>query len=73
MKNCTKTINRDSNMELLRIVCMLFILMHHFIVHVFCPELVVCDGNLGWYRAVGIVVNGFIYVGVNCFILISGY
>lgn len=60
-------------MELLRIVCMLFILMHHFIVHVFFPELVLRDGSMGWYRAVGIVVNGFVYVGVNCFILISGY
>lgn len=65
--------NRDSNIELLRIVCMLFILMHHFIVHVFCPELVLRDGDLGLYRAVCVIINGFVYVGVNCFILISGY
>ena len=68
-----KTRNRDSNLELLRIVCMLFILMHHFIVHVFYPNLALHDGNLGWYRVISIVINGFAYVGVNCFILISGY
>lgn len=73
MKIDPKTIHRDSNMELLRIVCMLFILMHHFVVHVFYPNLASLDGNLGWYRAVCVVINGFTYVGVNCFILISGY
>ena len=69
----TKTYNRDSNMELLRIVCMLFILMHHFVVHVFYPNLDLRDGDLGWYRGVCVAINGFAYVGVNCFILISGY
>lgn len=73
MKMASKTYNRDSNLELLRIVCMLFILMHHFVVHVFYPHLALCDGNLGWYRAVCIAINGFAYVGVNCFLLISGY
>lgn len=64
---------RDSNMELLRIVCMLFILIHHFIVIVLYPELTVRDGDLNPYRIACIVINGFVYVGVNCFILISGY
>lgn len=73
MRTHPKSNNRDTNLELLRIVCMLFILMHHFIVHVFCPELVLPNGNFGWYRAVCIVINGFVYVGVNCFLLISGY
>lgn len=68
-----KAINRDSNMELLRIVCMLFILVHHFIVHVFYPDLSIRNGDLNVYRAVCILINGFTYVGVNCFVLISGY
>lgn len=73
MRTDTKTYSRDSNLELLRIVCMLFILMHHFVDYVFYPDLAACDGNMGWYRAVCVAINGFVYVGVNCFILISGY
>jgi len=64
---------RDSNIELLRIVCMLFILIHHFIIHSLIPDLFVRDGDINAYRVACIVINGFVYVGVNCFILISGY
>lgn len=60
-------------MELLRVVCMLFIMIHHFIVHVFYPGLSVRDGNIDPYRIVCVLINGFTYVAVNCFILISGY
>lgn len=73
MRSNTNSSNRDSNMELLRILCMLFILMHHFFAHVFYPGFMLIEGDLGWYRAVCILINGFVYVGVNCFILISGY
>ena len=69
----TRIKERDSNIELLRIVCMLFILIHHFIVHALFPDLLVRDGDIGAYRVACIVINGFVYVGVNCFILISGY
>lgn len=65
--------SRDSNIELLRIVCMLFILIHHFIVHAIYPGLAIRNGNLDNYRIACIIINGFAYVGVNCFILISGY
>lgn len=64
---------RDSNMELLRIICMLFILIHHFIIHALYPDLLVRDGVMNGYRIACILINGFVYVGVNCFILISGY
>ena len=64
---------RDSNIELLRIICMLFILIHHFIIHSLVPDLFVRDGNINAYRVACIIVNGVVYVGVNCFILISGY
>ena len=66
-------LERDSNMELLRVISMLFILIHHFTVHVFYPGLSVRDGNIDPSRMVAILLNGFTYVGVNCFILISGY
>ena len=64
---------RDSNIELLRIVCMLFILIHHFIIHALYPDLLVRGGEIDGYRIACILINGFVYVGVNCFILISGY
>lgn len=69
----SKVNERDSNIELLRIVCMLFILIHHFIVIVLYPDLTDRNGDINSYRIACIVINGFVYVGVNCFILISGY
>ena len=68
-----KVKERDSNIELLRIVCMLFILIHHFIVIVLYPGLTVRDGIINPFRFACIIINGFVYVGVNCFVLISGY
>lgn len=68
-----QTKERDSNMELLRIVSMLLILVHHFIVHCFYPDLFARDGDLNTYRFICVVINGFAFIGVNCFILISGY
>ena len=69
----SKKANRDSNMELLRVLCMFFILVHHFIVHVLYPDLTAQDGVLNGYRIACVFLNGFVYVGVNCFILISGF
>ena len=60
-------------MELLRIICMLLILTHHFILHVLYPELAARGGDVNPYRIACIIINGFAYVGVNCFILLSGY
>lgn len=73
MSTQAQTKMRDSNIELLRIICMLFILIHHFIVHSLFPDLLVRDGDISAYRVACIIINGFVYVGVNCFILISGY
>lgn len=65
--------DRDSNMELLRIICMLLILIHHFIIHPLYPSLLARDGDINIYRIACIVICGFAFVGVNCFIMISGY
>ena len=59
---------RSSNLEWLRIVCMLLIIAHHF-------------GGHGVYPASILPINHFIQValttggklGVNCFVLITGY
>lgn len=58
---------RQSNLELLRIVAMLFIVAHHFLI---------ATGKLDYRTGVlrgGEFLNAFCVVGVNCFILISGY
>lgn len=63
---------RQSNMELLRIVAILMITMHHTILEKYRGSIV--EGNCffdGWQIAT--FVNGFVYIGVNLFVLISGY
>jgi surface polysaccharide O-acyltransferase-like enzyme len=60
---------RESNFELLRLVCMFYIVLHHFIVHGLKLEYVNIEGGGG----VWLVMNAFFVIAVNCFILISGY
>lgn len=60
---------RQSNIELLRIVSMFFIVLEHILI----------NGTDFYSHAIGnqlLVANsiiGFTYIGVNCFILITGY
>ncbi len=69
------TKERNSNAELLRLICMLFIVVHHFIVHSIYPE--VTKGTVTWNSEIDLLIaqflNAFCFIGVNCFILISGY
>lgn len=59
---------RSSNIELLRIVSMLLIVMFHFSVHGSWPD----DGPLASDVAVEMLSFGG-KLGVNCFVLITGY
>ena len=59
---------RNSNIELLRIVSMGLIILFHFSVHGPWPE----DGVLASDIAVGVLAFGG-KLGVNCFVLITGY
>lgn len=59
---------RQSNYELLRIVCMLFIICGHLIIAHRSVE----EPWSGIY-IINHIVRGFICVGVNVFVLISGY
>ena len=64
---------KNSNLELLRIVCMLFIICHHWIVFIL--------DNCGYHVPLGdtkqdytsVFLNSFFIIGVNCYVLISGY
>lgn len=65
---------RNSSIELLRVLCMFFIVFHHFMIHCTFPDyktdaLNGLDGALG----VALMLNGFFCVAVNCFVLITGY
>lgn len=57
---------RDSQMELLRIVAMSMILIHHFVVHGSPYSVRFMEEGLGWQ-------NAFVFYGVNLFVLISGF
>lgn len=63
---------RQSNMELLRIIAILMITMHHTILAKYMGSIVDGEGFVdGWQIAT--IVNSFVYVGVNIFVLISGF
>lgn len=64
---------RQSNFELLRIIAMFAIVLHHLIVN----AINVVGYNIPFVSNINnntlLVVNSFLTGGVNCFILISGY
>ena len=63
---------RQSNIELLRLVCMFFIVLQHVIKVAVYPEI---QGNGSWTCGsyIGAIVLGMVCTAVNCFILISGF
>ena len=73
MNKETSHITRDSNIELLRIIAMFFILCHHFLCNSLHGYLVGAQDALTPGYATYSFMEGFFYVGVNCFLLISGY
>lgn len=66
---------RDSNIELLRIVCMMFIVVHHRLVYGLydIPFVLEGKGECDIISGSAIFLNGFCYIGANVFVLISGY
>ncbi len=62
----TNTKNRESNIELLRIVLMIMIIIHHLIVHG-------CQNSSPSKSTLLVSLNTFTIIAVNCFVFISGY
>lgn len=60
---------RQGNIELLRIVCMLFVLIIHFNLNVILRN----ENTSVLMNNMALVVYSFVVVAVNCFVLISGY
>jgi len=62
---------RKSNIELLRVISMVFIVIHHIIVHILGLKTLETDSYDG--EPILVVVNSLLVIGVNLFVLISGY
>lgn len=66
---------RNSNLELLRIITMIFIVAHHYVVN---SGLTAMDGPIysnavSWKSLFLLVFGAWGKTGINCFILITGY
>lgn len=65
---------RQSNGELVRLLCMLMIVTHHFVVHAMYPGIRELDvQGSGWDSHLMLALHCFFYIGVNCFVLLSGW
>ena len=64
---------RNSNVELLRILCMLMVMILHFNNQCANPDLLGFPSDLTSQYTWGFLIECFCIVAVNCFVLISGY
>lgn len=64
---------RQSNIELLRIICMFMIVMHHFVGNVWYPGILLMQMPNSLPEAIFLLSHCLFFIGVNCFVLISGY
>ena len=64
---------RQSNIELLRIICMFMIVMHHFALNVWYPGMVHLEPQSTIGGNIVLLSHCLFFIGVNCFVLISGY
>lgn len=63
---------RDSNIELYRIIAMLLIVAHHFVVN--SGVMGQMDGNPSSWRSIALYLEGaWGKTGINCFVLITGW
>lgn len=75
INNASLPHKRDSNLELYRIVVMLLIIAHHYVVNSgLTSSTDPVFGNLPSWRSVFLLVFGaYGKTGINCFVLITGY
>ena len=65
--------SRLSNIELLRIICMFFVVLLNFNNHGANKDLIFFTGDLTLQNTLGHLIESFAIIAVNCFVLISGY
>ncbi len=64
--------NRDSNVELYRIVLMLLIIAHHYVVNSGVVELLYAN-PINFKSVIMFLFGAWGKIGINCFILITGF
>lgn len=71
-QNITPTKERDSNLELFRIIMMLSIVAHHYVVNSGLSPLV-AETPYEWRNYFLLLFGMWGKIGINCFVLITGY
>lgn len=64
--------DRQSNIELLRLICMFFIVVHHIIIHAL-PMSPAFSMEVGYNDVLISIIEGIVLCAVPVFVLISGY
>ena len=66
---------RDSNLELLRIAAMLLIVAHHYVVNsgLLAADGLIYNDPLSWRSLFLLVFGAWGKIGINCFVMITGY
>ena len=64
---------RSSNLELFRIIVMFFVVMHHYVINSGLFETILAKSVFSVGDYVMILLAGFGKIGINCFVLITGY
>ncbi len=73
MENKTEMKRRDSNLELFRIIVMLTIVAHHYVVNSGVINIIL-ENNITSLKSIFLLIFGMGgKIGINCFILITGY
>lgn len=67
-----KTKKRDSNIELYRIILMLLIIAHHYVVNSGIVE-VLYENPINFKSIIMFLFGAWGKIGINCFILITGF
>ena len=66
---------RESNIELFRIIAMLLIVAHHFVVNsgLMAEDGLIYNNPLSWRSLFLLVFGAWGKIGINCFVMITGY
>lgn len=70
--NQTGGVQRDSNLDLYRIVVMIAIVSHHYVVNSGLMECINASNPLGFNSIFLLLFGCWGKIGINCFVLITG-
>lgn len=64
---------RESNLELFRIITMLFIIANHYVVNSGLTKSIIFIDPFSWKSLFIMIIGAWGKTGINCFVLITGY